>query len=72
MPKYKRWTENQRKNALSYVLNGGSINKACKEYGVPRATLKRRIQNGEHNKSGHKPYLTYYDIHAGYAKQQRV
>ena len=48
-------------NAVSYVSNGGSINKACKEYGVPRATLQRRIKNGEPNKSGCKPYFTYYE-----------
>ena len=52
MPKYKRWTEDEMENDVSYVSNAGSINKAYKEYGVPRATLQRRIKNGEPNKSG--------------------
>ena len=61
MPKYKRWTKDEMKNVVSYVSNGGSINKACKEYGVPRATTKRIIKNAEPNKSGRKHYLTYYE-----------
>ena len=61
MPKYKRWTEDEIENVGSYVSNGWSINKACKEYWVPRATLQRIIKNGEPNKSGRKPYLTYYE-----------
>ena len=58
MPKYKRWTEDEMENAVSYMLNGGSINK---EYWVPRATLQRRIKNGEPNQSGRKLHLTYYE-----------
>ena len=52
---------NRRRNGkYSYfVSNGGSINKACKEYWVPRATLQYGIHNGQPNKTGRKPYLTY-------------
>ena len=48
-------------NAVEFVISGGTVYKACKEYGVPQRTLERRILNGAPNKSGRKPFLTSFE-----------
>ena len=47
MPKYRRWTDDEMKNAIDLVLSGGSVYKTSKKYGIPSNTLKHRIENGD-------------------------
>ena len=47
MPKYRRWTDDEMKNAIDLVLSGGSVYKTSKKYGIPNNTLKHRIENGD-------------------------
>ena len=57
MPKYRRWTDDEMKNAIDLVLSGGSVYKTRK-YGIPSNTLKHRIENGDPKKPGPKAYLS--------------
>ena len=34
MPKHRRWTDDEMKNAIDLVLSGGSVHKTCKKYGI--------------------------------------
>ena len=58
MPKYKRWTDDEIQNALDFISAGGSVNKASKDFGVPRGTLQCRLKNGKPKPRGRKPFLT--------------
>ena len=40
MPKYRKMTFDEMKNAIDLVLSGGSAYKASKKYGIPSNTLK--------------------------------
>ena len=39
MPKYKRWTNDEINNALDFISSGGSLNKARRDFGIPRGTV---------------------------------
>lgn len=39
------WTEESLRNAISAVRNGKSVNKSAMEYGIPRRTLRDRLEN---------------------------
>ena len=58
MPRYRRWTDDEMKNAIDLVLSGGSVYKTRKKYGIPSNTRNHRIENSDPKKPGLKAYLS--------------
>ncbi|XP_057315530.1 uncharacterized protein LOC130656643 [Hydractinia symbiolongicarpus] len=57
--KYKKWSEEDLSNALPAVKDGMSLNKAQKEFGVPKQTLSDRIRGKYRTtKAGRKTEMT--------------
>ena len=54
--KYGNWTEEDLKSAINVVESGLGLNAASREFGVPKATLKRHTEN----KNGHANRVTTF------------
>ena len=57
MPKYRKMTDDEMKNAIDLVLSGGSAYKASKKYGIPSNTLK--VSHETHERG----YMSAWVVH---------
>ena len=51
-----RYTEEDLQRALNVVINGKSMRKAYRDYGVPRSTIQNRIKGHVSMKEAKEPY----------------